>query len=55
MKRLTILILAAMMLLLCSCGADVGKETETTPNDASAVVMRRECRRFLIPFSYFSL
>ena len=36
MKKLTILILAAMLLLLCSCGADVGKETETAPIDASA-------------------
>ena len=36
MKKLTILILAAMLLLLCSCGADGGKETETAPIDASA-------------------
>ena len=36
MKRLTILILAATLLLLCSCGADGGKETETTLIDASA-------------------
>lgn len=55
MKKLTILILAAMLLLLCSCGTDGGKETETTPINASAAVMRRECRHFLIPFSYFSL
>jgi hypothetical protein len=55
MKRFIVLVLAAMMLLLCSCGADVGKETETTPINASAAVMRRECRRFLIPFSYFPL
>lgn len=55
MKRLTILILAAMLLLLCSCGADGGKGSEMTSINASAVVMRRESRRFLIPFSYFSL
>ena len=55
MKRFIDLVLAAMLLLLCSCGTDGGKETETTPINASAAVMRRECRRFLIPFSYFSL
>ena len=55
MKKAVLFIAVMLLLLLCSCGADVGKETETTPNDASAVVMRRECRRFLIPFSYFSL
>ena len=36
MKRFIVLVLAAMLLLLCSCGADGGKETETAPIDASA-------------------
>lgn len=55
MKRFIVLVLAAMLLLLCSCGADGGKRSEMTSINASAAVMRRECRRFLIPFSYFSL
>lgn len=37
MKKAVLLIAAMLLLLLCSCGADVGKEAETTPIDASAV------------------
>lgn len=36
MKKAVLLIAVMLLLLLCSCGADVGKETETTPIDASA-------------------
>ena len=47
MKRFIVLVLAAMLLLLlCSCGADGGKGSEMTSINASAAVMRRECRRF---------
>ncbi len=55
MKKVVLLIAVMLLLLLCSCGADVGKEAETTSINASAAVMRRESRRFLIPLSYFSL
>ncbi len=36
MKKAVLLITVMLLLLLCSCGADVGKETETTLIDASA-------------------
>lgn len=36
MKKTVLLIAVMLLLLLCSCGADVGKETETTLIDASA-------------------
>lgn len=36
MKKAVLLITVILLLLLCSCGADVGKETETTLIDASA-------------------
>lgn len=36
MKKAVLLIAVMLLLLLCSCGADVGKEAETTPIDASA-------------------
>ena len=36
MKKAVLLIAVMLLLLLCSCGADVGKETETTLIDASA-------------------
>ena len=36
MKRFIVLVLAATLLLLCSCGADGGKETQTTLIDANA-------------------
>lgn len=36
MKKAVLLITVILLLLLCSCGADVGKEAETTLIDASA-------------------
>lgn len=48
MKRFIVLVLAAMLLLLCSCGADVGKETQTTLIDASAAAMSEKSDN--IPF-----
>ena len=36
MKKAVLLITVILLLLLCSCGADGGKEAETTPIDASA-------------------
>jgi hypothetical protein len=36
MKKAVLFIAVMLLLLLCSCGADVGKETETTLIDASA-------------------
>lgn len=36
MKKAVLLIAVMLLLLLCSCGADGGKEAETTPIDASA-------------------
>ncbi len=36
MKKAVLLIAVMLLLLLCSCGADVGKEAETTLIDASA-------------------
>lgn len=35
MKKAVLLIAVMLLLLLCSCGADVGKEAETTPIDAN--------------------
>lgn len=36
MKKAVLLITVILLLLLCSCGSDVGKETQTTLIDASA-------------------
>ena len=36
MKKAVLLITVILLFLLCSCGADGGKEAETTPIDASA-------------------
>lgn len=35
MKKAVLLITVILLLLLCSCGADGGKEAETTPIDAN--------------------
>ena len=49
MKKAVLLITVILLLLLCSCGADGGKEAETTPIDASAA--ETSAKSDDIPFS----